>query len=157
MCHLQGASFILTSYLKGRNGCVAVIYCKCWWPVCTGCCSIVLLCRAELVRVWSVMSRTLADYIYVYTYISEPGSRGGLASQARTCIGTHSLLWLRLRRMFLSSFTSCNISLSTRTAQLISILPQHCKSFQYFPKCPSFSTIQSYAQNAALKQFLPQS
>jgi hypothetical protein len=61
------------SYLKGRHGCVAVMHCKYWWPVCTGRCSIVLLCPAEVVRVWSVMSRTLADYIY--TYISEPGSR----------------------------------------------------------------------------------
>jgi hypothetical protein len=41
ICHLQGASFILMSYLKGRNGYVVVMYCKCWWPVCTGCCSFV--------------------------------------------------------------------------------------------------------------------
>jgi hypothetical protein len=41
MCHLQGGSCILMSYLKGRNGYVVVMYCKCWWPVCTVCCSVV--------------------------------------------------------------------------------------------------------------------
>jgi hypothetical protein len=41
MCHLQEASFILTSYLKVRNGCVVVMYCKFWWPLCTECCSFV--------------------------------------------------------------------------------------------------------------------
>jgi hypothetical protein len=44
MCHLQGASFILMSYLKIQDGCVVVMYCKCWWPVCTGCCSFVRRC-----------------------------------------------------------------------------------------------------------------
>jgi hypothetical protein len=29
------------SYLKGSNDYVVVMYCKCWWPVCTGCCSVV--------------------------------------------------------------------------------------------------------------------
>jgi hypothetical protein len=47
LCHLQGASFILMSYLKGRNGCVVVMYCECWWPVCTGCCGFVLRYPAE--------------------------------------------------------------------------------------------------------------
>jgi hypothetical protein len=28
------------SYVEGRNDYV-VVYCKCWWPVCTGCCSVV--------------------------------------------------------------------------------------------------------------------
>jgi hypothetical protein len=41
MCHLQEASFILVSYWKSEmvvsSGCT--LYCKCWWPVCTGCCS----------------------------------------------------------------------------------------------------------------------
>jgi hypothetical protein len=32
---------MLMSYLKGRNDYAVVMYCKCCWPVCTGCCSFV--------------------------------------------------------------------------------------------------------------------
>jgi hypothetical protein len=39
MCHLQGASYVLMSYLKADMVMLFVTYCECWWPVCTGCCS----------------------------------------------------------------------------------------------------------------------
>jgi hypothetical protein len=46
----------------------------------------------KLVRVWSVTSRTLADYVYKYIYIRawlpSQAPRGGLASQTRTCMDT---------------------------------------------------------------------
>jgi hypothetical protein len=46
----------------------------------------------KLVRVWSVTSRTTADYIYIYIYIRawlpSQAPRGGLASQILTCMGT---------------------------------------------------------------------
>jgi hypothetical protein len=55
ICHLQGAFCILMSYLKGRNGCVVVMYCKCWWPVCTGCCGLVCYV-VQLSAYWVVRS-----------------------------------------------------------------------------------------------------
>jgi hypothetical protein len=67
ICHLQGASCIFMSYLRGRNGCVVVMYCKCWWAVCTGCCGVcyvvqlsaysfrVLCCPAECIQLSCVM------------------------------------------------------------------------------------------------------
>ena len=55
-------------------------------------------------------------------------------------------------RIFLSSLTLCNTSVLTRSVHLIfSILLQHhiFKTFQLFPtcfpKCPNFSTAQSYS------------
>jgi hypothetical protein len=41
MCHLQGASYVLMSYLKAEMVMLFVPYCECRWPVCTGCCSFV--------------------------------------------------------------------------------------------------------------------
>jgi hypothetical protein len=41
MYHLQGASYVLMSYLKAELVMLFVIYCEFWWPVCTGCCSFV--------------------------------------------------------------------------------------------------------------------
>jgi hypothetical protein len=38
MCHLQGASHVLVSYLKAETFMLFAIYCECWWPECTGCC-----------------------------------------------------------------------------------------------------------------------
>jgi hypothetical protein len=41
LCHLQGDSYVLMSYLKAELVMLFVMYCECWWPVCTGCCSFV--------------------------------------------------------------------------------------------------------------------
>jgi hypothetical protein len=32
MYHLQGASYVLVSYLKAEMFMLFVIYCECWWP-----------------------------------------------------------------------------------------------------------------------------
>ena len=63
--------------------------------------------------------------------------------------------------IFLSSLSLCNISsFLTRSLQLICILLQHHISklpglfLIYFPKCPSFSTIQSYDPNVAYYEFI---
>jgi hypothetical protein len=41
MCHLQGVSYVLMSYLKAELVMLFVMYCECCWSVCTGCCSFV--------------------------------------------------------------------------------------------------------------------
>jgi hypothetical protein len=41
MCHLQGASYVLMSYLKAELVMLFVMYCECCWAVCTGCCGMV--------------------------------------------------------------------------------------------------------------------
>jgi hypothetical protein len=67
-----------------------------------------------------------------------------------------------LRRMFPSPLTLCNTFSISHTIGLTVLHPSpapHFKTFRvfliYFPKCPSFSTIQSYAPNIALYKFLP--
>jgi len=62
-----------------------------------------------------------------------------------------ALLVLVVCRMFLSSLTLCNTSFLTRSVQLISGSPPPAPHFTtsqvfliYFPKCPTFSTTQSY-------------
>jgi hypothetical protein len=39
--HVPSSGSFLYPYelLERQNGYVVVMYCKCWWPVCTGCCS----------------------------------------------------------------------------------------------------------------------
>jgi hypothetical protein len=50
MYHLQGASYVLVSYLKAEMFMLFVIYCECWWAVCTGCCGSV----CYVVQLWPV-------------------------------------------------------------------------------------------------------
>jgi hypothetical protein len=38
------------SYLKAEMVMLFVMYCECWWPVCTGCCSFMCSVAASVVE-----------------------------------------------------------------------------------------------------------
>jgi hypothetical protein len=61
MYHLQGASYVLVSYLKVQMFMLFVIYCECWWAVCPGCCgSVCYVVQLSAYRVFgSCRSRSI--------------------------------------------------------------------------------------------------
>jgi hypothetical protein len=105
----------------------------------------------KLVRVWNVTSRPLADYIYIYTraWLPRQASRGGLASQTRTCMGTltlipiqrllfvcletcreiHSPTLCNLARIYLQPYVSINIRCDANTDRRTDWHVNHCGFF----------------------------
>jgi hypothetical protein len=61
LCHLQGASHVLVNYLKAETFMLFVIYCECWWPVCTGCC----LSVCYIVQLWPVCTGCCRSVCYI--------------------------------------------------------------------------------------------
>jgi hypothetical protein len=85
MCHLQGASYVLVSYLKTEMVMLFVMNCECWWAVCSGCCGyvcyVVQLCALVVVVLCvmlgirnSIVGRSVSHFLQATKALRE--SRG---------------------------------------------------------------------------------
>jgi hypothetical protein len=122
-------------------------------------------------RVLHTVRSSASYYIFLHPFVSLRSSSSCLRLLSRlppsiTCIRRHfprkiafvpftvrriiHLLWLFLTLLHFSH-DRCNTSPSFSSTTLQTFL----RILIHFPKCPSFRTIQSYAPNVALHQFLP--